>query len=119
MKHYRVKYGYGRDEFISIDETELPKALKAQVKGQGSMAFFNEGSVNGDKIMAVLPDFQRDMGLNRDYQLSGEDYAQIGPVKQREYSLLLEDTKLALQGKTTERPALSAQVKAIAASKTV
>lgn len=91
MKYFRIKYGYDKDEFISIDETELGMAVRAHISGKKGL--FKEGSVSGDKIVAIVPDFQRAMGWKRDYQLTGEDYDEIGSKTQREYQNLLEETK--------------------------
>lgn len=91
MKHYRVKFGYGKDDFISINEKELSMALRAQITGK--VGVFNEGTVSGNNIMAILPDFQKEMGWARDHQLGGDDYAEIGAQKINDYRLFLEETK--------------------------
>jgi hypothetical protein len=91
MKYFRVKFGYGKDDFVSVDETELPTALRAQITGK--IGSFKEGTIAGNNIMAIVPDYQRAMGWGRDYQLTGEDYAEIGGATQREYQNLLEETK--------------------------
>lgn len=90
MKYYRVKFGYRNDEFISVDENELPMAVRSHISGKKGI--FREGTISGDKIIAITPDYQRAMGWNRDYQLTGEDYDEIGPSKQREYQNLLQET---------------------------
>ena len=116
MKHYRVICGYGKDDFISIDETELKKAIMAQ--GTGRVVLLNEGSIAGNEIKRIVPDYQRDMGWNRDYTLGGEDYEAIGSAKMREYIQLQRNTELELEGKpreTQERPKeISAGVKQLA-----
>ena len=96
MKHFRVKWGYKDDEFFSIDETELSKALRAQIKG--TVAQFNEGSLSGNNIIAILPDYQRDMGWHRDHLLAGEDYDEIGKKRMDTYRNLIENTKREIQG---------------------
>lgn len=90
MKYFRVKYGFGPDEFIGIDETELDMALRAHIGGKKGL--FKEGSISGDKIIAITPDFNRVLGLNRDYRLTGEDYKELGK-KRDEYELFLEEKK--------------------------
>lgn len=104
MKYYKVKIGYGKDDFISVDETELQRAIFAQ--GSGKVAVFREGTVGGNHIMAIIPDYQREMGWARDYQLTGEDYDYIGRKTRREYENFLLDTRQKIQeltgGKLTE-----------------
>ena len=96
LKYYRVKIGYAPDAFISIDEMELAKALRAQVRG--TVAIFADGSVSGNSIMTIMPDYQRMMGWRRDYALTGEDYAEIGNVLPRECMNLLVETKQLIDG---------------------
>jgi len=97
MRFFRVKTGYGKDDFIGIDETELSKAIRSQVKG--SVVIFKEGSVAGNSILSIKPDWQRVMGYHRDYDLVGEDYEEIGKKRQDDYRLFIENTTLAIEGK--------------------
>lgn len=101
MKYYRVKYGYGKDDFYSVDEDELPGALRAQVNG--GIFVCSEGTISGNNIMAVSPDYNRLMGYHRDYMMSGEDYNRLSVSTQRGYTALLEESKLALSGKENLR----------------
>ena len=104
MKYFRVKYGYGKDEFYSVDENEVGKAIRAQLSPDG-VAIFNEGTVRGSSIIIIKPDYNRLMGYNRQYELVDEDYQEIGQKRIKEHELFYENTKLALEGKTTqERP---------------
>lgn len=118
MKYFRVKIGYGANDFISIDETELAKALRAQIKG--TVAVFNEGSIAGNSIISILPDYQRVMDWNRDHQLSGEDYEYIGKTRQDEYRNLIEKTKIEVNrqlgsGESRQiQPQISEQTKQLA-----
>lgn len=75
MKYFKVMRGYGTHDFIPIDETELKKAIYAQITGK--VAVFNEGSINGSHISAIMPDFHRALGFNYGYKLEAEDYRQI------------------------------------------
>lgn len=91
MKYYRVKTGYGKDDFISVSEKELPMALRAQITGK--VGVFDEGTITGNYIISITPDLQREMGWARDHQLDSDDYAEIGKEKVNEYRLVLESTK--------------------------
>lgn len=97
MKNYRVYFGYGKDDFYSIPETDLQKAIKAQITGQ--VALFENSSISGNEIKRIQPDYQRDMGWNRDYQLGYEDYQQIGNKMRQEYedTFLLNKTNVERQ----------------------
>lgn len=97
MKHYRVQYGFGKDEFYSVDEQELGKALKAQLTG--AIVVLKEGTLNGERIITIKPDYNRLMGYHRDYVLNGEDWDEIGAQNIKEHQLFFENTKLALEGK--------------------
>lgn len=96
MKYYRVKYGFGKDDFYSIDETELQKAIRAQV--EGSIFICEEGTISGNNIMSIMPDYNRVLGLNRDYQLTGEDYDLLGAQKVKDHRNFLQETKRAITG---------------------
>ena len=100
MKYYRVKYGFGKDDFYSVDENELPKALRAQVNG--TILVCSEGTIGGNNIMAIQPDYNRLLGYNRDYSLTGEDYAELPANAKREYMGFLEDTKYSALGSGNE-----------------
>lgn len=90
MKYYRIKTGYGKDDFISVDETELATAIRAQITGR--VGVFNEGTVSGNHIMSIVPDLQRAAGYHRDYQLNGEDYERLGNID-TEHRKLFGETK--------------------------
>lgn len=114
MKYFRVKYGYGKDEFVSVDENEVRVALAVQVSGE--VAVFKEGSISGNSIIAVLPDFNRLLGYKRDYIMEGEDYDQIPNGVQAEHHTFLENAIRALKGLPPREPlkALTNEVKALA-----
>lgn len=94
MKYYRVKTGYGKDEFISIDETEVESAIRAQITGK--IGVFKEGTISGNHIISITPDFNRVMEYKRDHQLSGEDYDHIGESCQQEHIKFFSETKDAI-----------------------
>lgn len=95
MKYYRVKYGYGKDDFYSVDEDEMPKALAAQITGK--VAILKEGTIAGNSIISIKPDYNRLMGYNREYELTSEDYKEIGRQNIEEHEALLGEAKAQLQ----------------------
>lgn len=103
--HFKVKIGFGKDDFISITEKELGVAIRAQITGK--VAVFNEGTVSGNNIIAITPDYHRLLGFNHDYVLEGEDMKRIGKSKINEFRELFENTKTQvneqLSGNTTKR----------------
>jgi hypothetical protein len=89
-KYFRVQKGYGEDDYISIDEVELPMAMRAQITGK--VAVFSEGSVSGNHIISVIPDYSRMMGWKRGYRLNGEDYDRVGKKTIDECRLMIDLT---------------------------
>lgn len=118
-KYFRVKYGYGVDDFYSIPESDLPKALRAQISG--AVAVFDAGTIAGNSIIAIMPDLNRVMGYNRDYQLTGEDYDQIGKQVVEDHRFFLEKARMAIaSNQSVVQPReISAGVRELAASKKV
>lgn len=92
MKYYRVQYGYGKDEFYSIPETEVSKAMRAQVKG--TVFICEEGTAAGNSILTIKPDYNRLLGYNRDHQMTGEDYDELPRDAKHEHMQLLKEEQI-------------------------
>lgn len=73
MKYFRLWVGY--DKFLRIDENDAVKALAAQMTG--GVAILGSGSVNGNNITLLEPDYHRAMGWNEGYELTPEDWKYI------------------------------------------
>ena len=74
-QYYKVKIGYGVEDFISIDKDELEKAHYAFAKDAKVM--FKNGVTNGKNILAVMPDYHKTMGWNYGHKMEAEDFADI------------------------------------------
>jgi len=90
MKYFKIQKGFGADDYLSIDETELQMAIRAQVTGK--VAILKQGTISGNIIQAITPDYNRDMGWKRDYKLKGEDYDELGEEKIQSYRVFIERT---------------------------
>lgn len=85
--YYKVKIGYSTEEYISIGEEDLPKAMRAMVRG--GVAIFNEGAIAGDRIIMIVPDWNRIIGRRHDNRIDGEDWARLpADVKERAHGLM-------------------------------
>jgi hypothetical protein len=100
MKYFKVKTGYGVDDFIIVDETEVSKALRAQING--TVVICKEGSISGKSIITITPDVNKLMGWNRSYQPTSEDYGDVPEKLINEHRQLLENTVLQITGKQSE-----------------
>jgi len=90
MKYYKVRMF---NENISIDETELARALYAQVTGK--VAILKNGSVSGNQIFSITPDYHKAMGYNEEYKLTPEDHKEIA-IKCKDYVGKIGEVKLEL-----------------------
>jgi len=101
MMYFRVKTGYGKGEFLSIEQSELPMAINAQLTGK--VAIFKTGTIAGNHIMSITPDWNKALGLNPDYVMVGEDFAEIPRAKQSEMKLAIENAGEIVKAKIENR----------------
>lgn len=100
--NYKVKIGYGKMDFISIDETELEKAIKAQITG--SISLLKGGAISGNSIISILPDYHKMGGYNPDWEMTSEDFDYIPKSIIKEHQLLLENTNNKVKALAEGRP---------------
>ena len=75
-KRFKVKYGYTVADQVSIDETELEKALYAQKFGE--VVQLGSKQVNGRNIIVIEPHWHYYTGWYDYYEpQTGDDFAQI------------------------------------------
>lgn len=104
-KYYRVMYGYDQDQFLSIPESDLISAIRAQVTGMVFISSETGETRSGNTIQGVKPDFQRMLGLNPEHKLTGEDYIQLSDGTVAECrDALIEAKKAVISG--NNRPQL-------------
>lgn len=112
MKYYRVKYGYGGNDFYSVNEEEVKKAIRAQING--TVAIFEEGTVAGNHIISISPDYNRLLGYNSDYVLTGEDMREISTQQRQDHEFLLKETRAEITGQKLPVKEISSGVKQLA-----
>lgn len=75
-RYFRVKYGYGAGDFISIPESYLAKAIYAKQKG--ILFSYNDKMISGNEIKTFTPDYHKHTGWNEFYEpKDNEDFKQI------------------------------------------
>lgn len=73
--HYKVVFGFDAEDYVPISAEELEKAIWAHMRGKN--VAFEQGSISGERIVAVQPDYHSAMGWNRGYTLGADDYAEL------------------------------------------
>jgi hypothetical protein len=104
MLYYKVQKGYAISDYITIDDTELPMAMRAMGKGQ--VAVFKEGTVSGSHIISITPDWNKVMGYNRDYLMNGEDMREIPFEIKNKTQKFLEETSISVSRQLQGLPPL-------------
>lgn len=89
-KKFKIVYGYGEADYISITENQLATAISVFM--EGGRAIFNENAIRGQDIMRIVPDWHAEKGWNKGYKMIAEDYADIKPLE-RDYQDIYNKAK--------------------------
>lgn len=73
--YFKVKIGYGVEDFISISKDELEKALYAFRTNDKVM--FENGVTSGKHILSITPDYYKTMGWNYGHKMEDLDFAEV------------------------------------------
>lgn len=90
MRYYNVRTF---SEIIPIDETELPRALYAQISGK--VVILKNGSISGNSIFSITPNYHKAMGWNSEYKLTPDDYSEINR-RCKDYQGKIGDVKMII-----------------------
>ena len=96
MMYFKIYSGYDDKNPISIDETELNKAIYAQTTGK--VALLKNGTIAGSSISKILPDFDK---VEKIYNPRGEDLLPKG-VKEAHH-LAIENAGEIVKAKMENR----------------
>lgn len=90
-KKFKVIYGYGPNDYASIDENDLVKAQVMFMEGKGK-AIFEDSSIRGQDILRIVPDWHAHFGWNKGYKMLPEDDEYVQPLE-KTYKLMIAGTK--------------------------
>lgn len=75
-KYFRVKFGYGKQDYVSVDELDLQKAVYSMFAHKPVQ--IGDVFVQGDKIISITPHYHKYTGWNEFYEpREPEDFLQI------------------------------------------
>lgn len=75
MRYFKIKIGYGDNEFIPITEDELETAYYCFLTD--GKAVFDNGPVRGKDIITITEDFNRAMGWNPSFRPTDDDWNDV------------------------------------------
>lgn len=90
--YFKIQYGYGSDEYVTITHEELPKAIAVFV-GFGDRAVFQNGAVKGKDIIRIIPDWHTHFGWNKTHKMDQYDWNMIPNSLQKQYQDVYGEAK--------------------------
>ncbi len=76
MMYFKVKIGYGADEYISVTTPQdLEKAMHAFATKEDT--FLGGRPIRGVDIITITEDWNKALGVADDWKLKGEDHAEL------------------------------------------
>ncbi len=82
--HFLVISGYNDQHPISIDETELLQAVKAQLAGNNMVAVFKNGTIVGGQISKIVHDLTK---VEKIYNPNGPDRLPKGAIEAHQLAI--------------------------------
>jgi hypothetical protein len=74
--HFKIKYGFGVADQVSVTEQEIEKAIYAQIKGVPVQ--LGSSYINGKNIISISPHYHKHTGWHDWYEpQNGSDFEQI------------------------------------------
>lgn len=74
--YFKVKYGFGASDFVSVENEDVEKAIYAQIKK--IPVKLGNSYINGSNIISITPHYHRYTGWFDSYEPhTGEDWKQI------------------------------------------
>lgn len=93
MLYFKVKIGFEKNDFLSIDEIDYPKAVKAQITGKVLMVKTGQ-TISGNNIISVLPDWIKMTGYDvNDRHEIDPDSRKLVTEKLNEYRVFIQKSK--------------------------
>lgn len=81
MKYYKVKLGFKESQYLSITQEELPKALMMFLTQTGRGVFSDGNAIRASDILRIEPDWHKEMGWNKGWEMTPDDYAEVRPFE--------------------------------------
>ena len=78
--YFKIQFGFLADEYLTIDEQELPKAIGAFLN-ENSRLVVSSGAVRGKDIIRIIPNWHAEEGWNENHKMDTDDWNAISRKK--------------------------------------